>query len=352
MPFTLGEIAVRFGCLLQGDPGVSVQRVATLPNATAGALSFLANPKYSRLLSHTHAGAVVLEPRYADACPVPALIAKNPYALYARIAALLYPLQSAEPGAHSTAVVDSQASVDASASIGPHAVIEAGAAVGPRVAIGPGCLVMRGARIGADTRLVAKVILCHDVSIGERCLLHPGVVIGSDGFGNAPDNGAWVKVPQVGSVVLGDDVEIGANTTVDRGAIDDTVIEDGVRLDNLIQVGHNVRIGAHTAMAASGGIAGSTTIGKRCMIGGMVGIAGQLSICDDVVVTGLSLVSASIRKPGMYSSGFPVQATVKFRRNVARFRHLDALAKQVQQLGGGKPLRDALDADSRDDEDS
>lgn len=352
MSFTLGEIAVRFGCLLRGDPGVSVHHVATLHNAAADALSFLANPKYSRFLAQTRAGAVVLESKYADACPVPALIAKNPYALYARIAALLHPQQTPAPGVHSTAVVDLQASIDASASIGPHTVIEAGAAVGPRVAIGPGCLVMRGVHIGADTRLVAKVTLCHEVKIGERCLLHPGVVIGSDGFGNAPENGAWVKVPQVGSVVLGDDVEIGANTTVDRGAIDDTVIGDGVRLDNLIQVGHNVRIGAHTAVAACTGIAGSTTIGKRCMIAGMVGIAGQLSICDDVIVTGMSMVSASIRKPGMYSSGSPVQEAAKFRRNIVRFRNLDALAKQVEQLGGGKSSRRELDPDGGRDEDS
>jgi UDP-3-O-[3-hydroxymyristoyl] glucosamine N-acyltransferase len=336
MPFTLGEIAVRFGCVVRGDPQLSVGRVATLQHATADALSFLANPKYRRFLAHTRAGAVVLEPRHADACPVSALVSKNPYALYARIAGLLHPPQIHAAGVHATAVVDSEAKVDPSASIGPHAVVEAAASIGPRVVIGPGCLVMRGAHIGADTRLVAKVTVCHDVKIGERCLLHPGVVIGSDGFGNAPEDGAWIKVPQVGSVSLGNDVEIGSNTTVDRGAIDDTVIGDGVRLDNLIQVGHNVRIGAHTAVAACTGIAGSTTIGKRCMIAGMVGIAGQLSICDDVVVTGMSMVSASIRKPGMYSSGSPVQETAKFRRNLVRFRHLDELAKQVEQLGTGQ----------------
>jgi UDP-3-O-[3-hydroxymyristoyl] glucosamine N-acyltransferase len=191
---------------------------------------------------------------------------------------------------------------------------------------------MHGARIDADTRLVANVTLCDEVSVGARCLLHPGVVIGADGFGLAPEQGQWVKVPQVGSVRIGDDVEIGANTTIDRGAIEDTIIAVGVKLDNQIQIGHNVKIGAHTAVAGCTGISGSTTIGERCMIGGMVGIAGHLTICDDVFVTGKSFVSGSIHKPGYYSSGIPVDEAGRFRKNAARFHRLDELAREVRKL--------------------
>ena len=191
---------------------------------------------------------------------------------------------------------------------------------------------MRDARIGADTRLVANVTVCQEVDIGDRCLLHPGAVIGADGFGLAPDHGQWIKVPQVGSVKIGNDVEIGANTTVDRGAIEDTVIAEGVKLDNQIQIAHNVRIGAHTVIAGCSGISGSTTIGQRCMFGGMVGVAGHLTICDDVVLTGRSFVSGSIHKPGYYSSGLPVDETTRFRKNAARFNQLDELARQVRRL--------------------
>jgi UDP-3-O-[3-hydroxymyristoyl] glucosamine N-acyltransferase len=207
--------------------------------------------------------------------------------------------------------------------VGPLAVIEDEAHIGERVFVGPGCVVQRGARIGADTRLTARVTVCAGVSIGLRCVLHPGAVVGADGFGFALDGGAWVKVPQVGSVQIGDDVEIGANTTIDRGAIDDTVVEHGVKLDNQIQVGHNVTIGAHTAIAGCVGISGSTTIGRRCMIGGGVGIAGHLTIADDVVVTGCSLVSASIKSAGSYSSGMPAVETRMWRRMVAHLRRLD-----------------------------
>jgi UDP-3-O-[3-hydroxymyristoyl] glucosamine N-acyltransferase len=188
--------------------------------------------------------------------------------------------------------------------------------------------------IGADTRLSANVTLCNSVVVGERCLLHPGVVIGADGFGLAPSDGEWLKVPQVGGVRIGNDVEIGASTTIDRGAIDDTVIEDGVKLDNQIQIGHNVRIGAHTAIAGCTGISGSTTIGARCMLGGMVGVAGHLTICDDVFVTGRSFVNSSIRKPGYYSGGLPFDETRRFRKNAARFHRLDELARQVRRLAG------------------
>jgi UDP-3-O-[3-hydroxymyristoyl] glucosamine N-acyltransferase len=345
---SLGELAVRFGCTLQGDPDVRVAHVATLERADAQALAFLANPRYRRFLSQTRAGAVVLDPKSADECPVAALISKNPYATYARIATLLHPAPAAVPGRHATASVDPGADVDASASIGAHVVIGARARIGARCAIGPGCVIQDDVSIGADTRLVANVTLCHSIAIGERCLLHPGVVIGADGFGLAPAEGEWLKVPQVGSVVIGNDVEVGANTTIDRGAIEDTVLGDGVKLDNQIQIGHNVRIGAHTAIAGCSGISGSAVIGARCMLGGMVGVAGHLTICDDVVVTGKSFVSGSIRKPGYYSSGLAVDETPRFRKNAARFYRLDELARQVRRLTGGADEKTDENADDAD----
>jgi UDP-3-O-[3-hydroxymyristoyl] glucosamine N-acyltransferase len=321
--FTLGELAVRFGLGLQGEPGLRISRVATLSHADAGALSFLANTRYRRQMESTRATAVVVGPENAVGCPVAALIDPNPYLAYARIADLLHPQAPAAAGIHPSAVASAGARIAASASVGPLAVIEDDVEIGERVFVGPGCIVQRGARVGADSRLVARVNVCAGVRIGRRCIVHAGAVIGADGFGFAPDAGTWVKVPQVGIVQIGDDVEIGANTTIDRGAIDDTVVEDGVKLDNQIQVGHNVTIGAHTAIAGCVGISGSTTIGKRCMIGGGVGIAGHLTIADDVAVTGCSLVSASIRQAGSYSSGMPAVETRMWRRMVAHLRRLD-----------------------------
>lgn len=318
--YSLGELAVRFGLELRGDPALRVSHVATLSQAGAGALSFLANSRYRKQLASSRATAILVAPGDADACPAAALIGPNPYLAYARIAALIHPPISMPAGIHPSAVVAGGARIAASASVGPLSVIEAGAELGERVAIGAGCTILAGARVGADTRLMPRVTLYAGVRIGERCLLHAGAVIGADGFGFAPDAGAWVKVPQVGSVRIGDDVEIGANTTIDRGAIEDTVVENGAKLDNQIQVGHNVTIGAHTAIAACTGISGSTTIGQRCMIGGMVGFAGHLTIADDVAITGCSLVSASIRQAGSYSSGMPTVETRAWRRMVAHLR--------------------------------
>ena len=335
MPVSLGELAVRFGCALKGDPDVEVTHVATLEAADAGSVSFLANPRYRRFLSQTGASAVLLEARYADECPVAALVCPNPYATYARIAGVLHPDPPLVAGRHPTAFVDPTANVDPTAHVGPHAVLSAGVTIGARASVGPGCVVMDGSEIGNDTRLVANVTVCRGVVLGERCLLHPGVVIGGDGFGFAPERRQWIKIPQVGGVRIGNDVEIGANTTIDRGAIRDTVIGDGVKLDNLIQIGHNVQIGAHTAMAACSGVSGGTTIGARCMIAGQVGIAGQLTICDDVVVTARTFVNSNIRKPGYYSGGIPGDEATRFRKNAARFNQLDELARTVRRLQGG-----------------
>jgi len=316
-------LAVRFGLGLKGEPGLRISRVATLSHADTGALSFLANTRYRRQMESTRATAVLVGPEDAAVCPVAALIDPNPYLAYARIADLLHPQAPSAAGIHPSAVASASARIAPSASVGPLAVIEDGVEIGERVFVGPGCIVQQGAQIGADSRLTARVNVCAAVRIGRRCIVHAGAVIGADGFGFAANAGTWVKVPQVGSVQIGDDVEIGANTTIDRGAIDDTVVEHGVKLDNQIQVGHNVTIGAHTAVAGCVGISGSTTIGKRCMIGGGVGIAGHLTIADDVVVTGCSLVSASIRQAGSYSSGMPAVETRLWRRMVAHLRRLD-----------------------------
>jgi UDP-3-O-[3-hydroxymyristoyl] glucosamine N-acyltransferase len=230
------------------------------------------------------------------------------------------------------AVVAASARVDSTAWVGPLSVIEDGVEIGPEVYVGPGCVVGKDSRIGAGTRLVARVAVVNGSVIGERCILHPGAVVGSDGFGNANDAGRWVKVPQIGRVVIGDDVEIGANTTIDRGSLKDTVIGDGVRLDNLIQVGHNARIGDHTAAASFVGISGSTQIGSRCTLGGAAGFAGHLTIADDVHFTGMAMVTHSIREPGVYSSGIPAIPNREWRRNVVRFQHLDALTRRVKAL--------------------
>jgi UDP-3-O-[3-hydroxymyristoyl] glucosamine N-acyltransferase len=335
MPSRLAELAVRYGCELQGDPDATVDRVAALQEAGPGSVAFLANPRYRRHLATTRATAVVLDAASAAACPVAALVARNPYATFARIAQQLHPSPPVAAGVHPSAVVEPGAVVDPTAAVGAHAYVASGATVGPRASIGPGSIVLAGASIGADSLLVARVTVCERTRLGARCIVHPGAVIGADGFGHAPDEGGYVKVPQLGAVVIGDDVDVGCNTTIDRGALGDTVIGNGVKIDNLVQVGHNVRIGEHTVIAACSGISGSAVIGRRCMLGGMVGIVGHLEICDDVAVTGRTMVSSSIRRPGVYSSGLPADEARRFRRNAARFQRLDELARRVRRLEGG-----------------
>jgi UDP-3-O-[3-hydroxymyristoyl] glucosamine N-acyltransferase len=260
MALSLGELAVRFGCELRGDPATRIEQAGTL-SAGAGVIGFVASTAYRDELKRTQVSAVVLDARLAEYSPVAALISPNPHATFARIAALLHARPSAPPGIHPSAVVDAAAQIDPSAHIGPYCIVGAGAQVGPRVQVGPHCIIGAEASLAADVQLVARVTLGPGVRIAERCILHPGVVVGSDGFGYAREGPAWVKVPQLGSVRVGQDVEIGSNTTIDRGALGDTVIEEGVKLDNQIQIAHNVVVGAHTAIAACVGIAGSTRIG-------------------------------------------------------------------------------------------
>lgn len=335
MQASLGELATRFGCELVGDPRAVVARVATLANADPQSLSFLANPAYRAELLKTRAGAVVLRAEAVDDCPVPALVADDPYESYARIAGVLHPPASFAGGIHASAVVSGSARIADSAHIAAHVLIGDDAVVSDGAYVGPGSVVGPRCRIGAETRIHPNVTIVEDVRIGKRCIVHPGAVIGCDGFGNARSDTGWIKIPQIGGVEIGDDVEIGANTTIDRGAIDNTVIENGVRLDNLIQIAHNVRIGEHTAMASQSGVSGSTVIGKRCMFGGQSGIVGHIQICDDVVIGGATMVSKDIREPGFYTASFPAEKDKDWKRKVARFRRLDDLAQRVTGLEKG-----------------
>jgi UDP-3-O-[3-hydroxymyristoyl] glucosamine N-acyltransferase len=333
MAITLGEIAVRFGLELAGDPGKSVHGVAALASATPGTLTFCTGAKYRRQLAATRASAVVLSREMVAECPVAALISQRPYASYARIAGLMHPQAAVRPGIAPSATIATSATVPSSVFIGPNSVIGAGVVLGERCSIGPNCVIEDGASLGDDCRLQTGVTICSGVSVGARCLFKPGAVVGADGFGFAPDADGFVKVPQLGGVHVGNDVEVGANTTIDRGTIEDTVIGDGVKLDNQVQVGHNCRIGAHTVIAGCAGISGSSVIGSRCMIGGAVGIAGHLEIGDDVIVTGYSLVSHSLPGPGTYSSGMPAIAAAEWRRAVAQLHRLDARRRS----GGSAP---------------
>lgn len=330
--YTLREIAERFGGEVRGDPELRVEQVATLESATALHISFLANPRYRAQLEATGAGAVVVAPEAAEWTSIPRIVCRNPYALFARLAGLLNPMQPAQPGIHPAAIVHPTARVAPSAGVGALAVVGAEASIGEGSMVDSGACIGERVRVGAQCRIHANVTVYHDCVIGERVILHAGAVIGADGFGLAMDEGRWHKIPQIGRVCIGDDVEVGANTTIDRGALDDTIIEEGVKLDNQIQIGHNCRIGAHTAIAGCAGIAGSTRIGRYCRIGGSAMIAGHLQIADNVEIAGGTGVPKSILKPGMYISVFPMSSYQEWLKNAAHIRHLDALADRVRAL--------------------
>ena len=332
MAVSLGELAVRFGCELRGDPDARVEQVATLAGADSRSLSFLANPRYKAQLAQTRAGAVVLDKATAADCPTNALICANPHAAYARIAAVLHPRLQGPAGVHASAIVAESARIDPTAHVGPLSVIGEGVVIGPRTFVGPHCILEDEVTLAEDVYLVARVTLCRSVQVGARTVVQPGAVVGGDGFGFASEQRRWIKVPQVGTVRVGPDVEIGANTTIDRGAVEDTVIEEGVKLDNLIMIAHNVHVGAHTAIAALTGISGSTTIGKRCMIGGAVGVTGHISVANDVVITGYSCISHSIERAGVYSSTLPAEEVHLWRRLVARFKRSAVLLERVRKL--------------------
>ena len=324
--FPASELAQRFGLHLRGEDR-DVAGVGTLAEATPEQLGFLANPRYRVQLEYTRAGVVVLREDDAGAFAGTALVARDPYSAFARIAALFEQLPVREPGIHPSTAIDPSAEVSPEAHIGPFTSIGARTKISAGAVIGPGCCIGDDCEIGEGCELQARVTLVARVRLGKRVRILPGAVLGAAGFGLAMDAGRWINVPQLGGVVVGDDCEIGANTTIDRGALGDTVLEEDVRLDNQIQIGHNVHVGAHTAMAGCSAVAGSARIGRYCLIGGGAGILGHLEVCDRVVVTAMSLVTHSLREPGEYSSGTPLMDNRSWRKSAARFKQLDRLAR-------------------------
>jgi UDP-3-O-[3-hydroxymyristoyl] glucosamine N-acyltransferase len=329
--YRLAQIVERFGGEILGNAQTAVTQVATLESAGSQHISFLAHSKYRTQLAGTGAGAVILGKADGDLTRIPRIVCDNPYLYFAKVSALFNPPQPVKPGVHRTAVVERGTRIPPSAGVGAGAYIGRGVKLGRAVAIGPGCYIGDGVEIGAGSRLHARVTIYAACRIGQCALVHSGAVIGADGFGLALDDGRWCKIPQIGRVLIGDNVEIGANTCIDRGALDDTVIEDGVKLDNLIQVGHNVHIGAHTAIAGCTGIAGSTRIGKHCMIGGAASIVGHLAIADRAVILAGAVVTKSIVRAGTYG-GHPAQDNRSWTHNVARLRHLDAMRERVRKI--------------------
>jgi UDP-3-O-[3-hydroxymyristoyl] glucosamine N-acyltransferase len=330
--YRLAEIVKRFGGRVMGDDSVGITQIATLDNAKADQIAFLANSKYRSQLATTGAGAVILSAADAQETGVPRIVCDNPYAYFAKLSAFLNPLPSAIAGVHPSVIVGKGAIIAASAQIGANVVIGEGAQIGAHSIIMEGCSIGAGVVIGEHALFYPRVVVYHNCVLGNNLIAHSGVVIGADGFGIAMEEGRWLKIPQIGRVVIGNDVEIGANTTIDRGALSDTVIEDDVKLDNQIQIAHNVHIGAHTAIAGCVGIAGSATIGRYCRIGGSAGILGHLQIADYVEVSSFTLVGKSIKERGSYCGIFPFSSTSVWRKNAAQVRHLDELADRVKQL--------------------
>ena len=331
-PLRLGDIVARLGGELVGEPDVEISAVGTLRGAEPGAISFLSQSRFRADLAATRASALIVPPEARDASSLPRIVCSDPYVYFARVSALLNPAALVTPGIHPSAVVAAGARVSETAHVGAGSVIGEGVTIGDGASIGAACVVGDGASIGAHARLHPRVTVYADCAIGERSIVHSGAVIGADGFGFANAGGKWLKIPQVGRVRIGADVEVGANTTIDRGAIEDTVIEDGVKLDNQIQIGHNCRIGAHTAVAGCVGIAGSTTIGRHCMIGGAAMIGGHLSIVDRVVIAGSTVVTKSIGAPGTYLSVIPAEEAREWRRIVGHLRSLARLTDRLRAL--------------------
>lgn len=330
--FFLSELVAKLGGELRGAD-VAISRIAPIDKADACAITFLSNPKLRPLLQSTAAAALIVKAADAEGVDLPCIVTADPYLYFARVTSLLHPLPKAVPGIHPSAVVAEGAVIDPTAEVGAHVVIEAGAKVGARTLIKAGCVIGADAQIGEDCLLYPRVTIYHETVIGNRVAIHSGAVIGSDGFGNAWARDHWEKIPQIGRAVIGDDVEIGANTTIDRGALGDTVIASGARLDNMIQIGHNVEIGRFTAIAACSGIAGSTKIGAGCLIGGGVGMSGHLKIADRVTILGGSNVPSDIEEPGVYGGSVtPIMPQGVWRRNAIHYRNLDQLVKRVKVL--------------------
>ncbi|WP_440856343.1 UDP-3-O-(3-hydroxymyristoyl)glucosamine N-acyltransferase [Pseudomonas syringae] len=328
----LGQLAEFLGATLRGDKDIEITGLATLQEAGPGQVSFLANPKYRKLLVDTQATAVLLKPADAEGYTGNALVVPDTYLAYARISHFFDPKPKSSAGVHPTAVVAADALIDPAASIGAFAVIESGVRIAAGVTIGAHCFIGARCEIGEGGWLAPRVTLYHDVRIGKRVVIQSGAVLGGEGFGFAQDKGIYHKVAQIGGVTLGDDVEVGVNTAIDRGALADTRIGNGVKLDNQIQIAHNVQVGDHTAMAACVGISGSTKIGKHCMLAGGVGLVGHIDICDGVYITGMTMVTHSITEPGSYSSGTAMQPADEWRKSAARLRKIDDMARRLQKL--------------------
>lgn len=328
--FSLAEIAARLGGDVLGDAQTQIRRVATLASAGEGEIAFLANLKYKSQLQSTKASAVIVSPDFGDVVDLPRIVTKNPYAYYARLATLLNPRATVTPGVHPSAHCASV--VPASVAIGPNASIGSSVVLGEGAVIHAGCVLGDGVSVGAGSVLYPHVSVYAGCEIGRNAIIHSGAVIGADGFGFAPDQGQWIKIPQIGRVVIGDDVEIGASTTIDRGALDDTLIGDGCKLDNQIQIGHNCVIGKHCVIAACAAIAGSVTLQDNVIVGGAAMIAGHVTIASGVVISGGSLVMKNITKPGQYTSVFPLEEHSHWLHNAAQIRHLAKLAERVSEL--------------------
>lgn len=326
----LEEIVARLGGTLRGDGAVVVSQVGSLLSASKGQIAFLANSKYRLQLQHTQASAVIVPPQFAAETTLPCIVHANAYAYYARVVALLNPPIQRPLGVHASAVVHSP--VPTSASVGENVVVGVGVSLGENVVLYPGCVIGDGVVIGDDSRIYPNAVIYDECLIGKRAIIHSGAVIGADGFGFAKEGERWLKIPQIGRVIIGDDVEIGANTSIDRGALDDTVIADGVKLDNQIQIAHNCSVGEHAAMAGCVGIAGSTRIGRRCTIGGAGMISGHLEIADDVHVSGGTLVGKSLSRPGQYTGVFPLLAHGEWLHNAPYIKRLVKLAERIGEL--------------------
>ncbi|MDP5141749.1 UDP-3-O-(3-hydroxymyristoyl)glucosamine N-acyltransferase [Rheinheimera baltica] len=334
LQFILSELAERLDAQLIGDAACSIVSIATLENAGPGQISFLSNAKYRKFLSATAASAVLItQDDIAFVAPaVNALVVKDPYVAFAKVAQLLDSTPKIASGIHATAVIDPSVTLGERVAIGANAVISAGVVLGADVQIGAGCVIGERVHLDAGCKLWPNVTILHGVSIGQRCIIHSGAVIGSDGFGFANERGNWLKIPQTGTVRVGNDSDIGANTTIDRGAIDDTIIGNNVIIDNLCQIAHNVRIGDHTAIAGASIVAGSTKIGRYCIIGGGACINGHIDICDGAQITGMAMVMKSITEKGVYSSGIPATSNLDWRKNTAKLRQIDQLYQRVKQL--------------------
>ena len=330
LSFTLAEIAAQLGGDVLGDAQTPISRVASLTAAGEGDIAFLTNPKFRGQLATCGASAVILRADAAADFSGARIVTANPYAYYARVATLLNPYEAGFSGVHPSAVLESE--VPAGTTVGPHVSIGKNVTLGKGVVISAGCVIGDGVSIGDASVLYPRVTVYHDCQIGQRCIIHAGAVIGADGFGFAPDGQDCVKIPQIGRVLIGNDVEIGANTTVDRGALDDTIIEDGCKLDNLVHIGHNCVIGKNSVIAGCAGIAGSTVFGEHCIVGGAGMVSGHLNIVAGTTISGGSTLMKSIAKPGVYTSVFPIDTHEEWLRNASHLRRLSKLADRISEL--------------------